>query len=179
VEGRGGQPRVTVDDLVPSNREPLRPSSFTARTRCPRSRSSKRSAAARARASRSTCSGDTTRRPSRRSSGPATTSSTIRPAPSSAGPRSTTARFRPSGCPSGRRSIRTAAASRAFVYNRTVDYMRRVSEHVFIGEATREGREMDSYFVIDARPALSAVRRDRTTVLRSPLRRAARSALRR
>jgi hypothetical protein len=35
-----------------------------------------------------------------------------------------------------------------FVYNRTVDYMRRVSECVFIGAATREGREMDSYFVL-------------------------------
>ena len=35
-----------------------------------------------------------------------------------------------------------------FVYNRTVDYMRRVSQRVFIGAATREGREMDSYFVL-------------------------------
>jgi hypothetical protein len=35
-----------------------------------------------------------------------------------------------------------------FVYNRTVDYMRRVADRVFIGSATRDGREMDSYFVL-------------------------------
>jgi hypothetical protein len=34
------------------------------------------------------------------------------------------------------------------VYNGTVDYMRRVSKQVFIGEATRGGRELDSYFVL-------------------------------
>lgn len=35
-----------------------------------------------------------------------------------------------------------------FIYNGTVDFMRRVSKRVFIGEATRGGRELDSYFVV-------------------------------
>jgi hypothetical protein len=34
------------------------------------------------------------------------------------------------------------------VYGNMVDYMRRVSDHVFIGCATRHGREIGSYFII-------------------------------
>ncbi len=35
-----------------------------------------------------------------------------------------------------------------FVYNGTVDYMRRVSRNVFIGSATRGGNELGNYFVL-------------------------------
>ena len=35
-----------------------------------------------------------------------------------------------------------------FVYNNTVDYMRRVAKKVFIGSATRNGKELGSYFVL-------------------------------
>ena len=35
-----------------------------------------------------------------------------------------------------------------FIYNGTVDYMRRVSRDVFIGAATRSGNELGSYFVL-------------------------------
>jgi hypothetical protein len=35
-----------------------------------------------------------------------------------------------------------------FIYNKTVDYMRRVANGVFIGSATRGGREMGSYFIL-------------------------------
>jgi hypothetical protein len=35
-----------------------------------------------------------------------------------------------------------------FVYNKTVDYMRRVAKDVFIGSATRSGKEMGSYFLL-------------------------------
>ena len=35
-----------------------------------------------------------------------------------------------------------------FIYNGTVDFMRRVAARVFIGEATRGGKELDSYFVV-------------------------------
>jgi hypothetical protein len=35
-----------------------------------------------------------------------------------------------------------------FIYNGTVDYMRRVAKDVFIGSATRKGRELGSYFVL-------------------------------
>ena len=35
-----------------------------------------------------------------------------------------------------------------FVYNGTIDYMRRVADEVFIGSATRSGRELGSYFVL-------------------------------
>ncbi len=35
-----------------------------------------------------------------------------------------------------------------FIYNGTIDYMRRVAREVFIGQATREGKGIDSYFVI-------------------------------
>ena len=35
-----------------------------------------------------------------------------------------------------------------FVYNGTVDYMRRVARDVFIGTATRDGHELGSYFVL-------------------------------
>ena len=35
-----------------------------------------------------------------------------------------------------------------FVYNGTVDYMRRVARDVFIGIATRDGKELGSYFIL-------------------------------
>jgi len=35
-----------------------------------------------------------------------------------------------------------------FIYNGTVDFMRRVSRIVFIGSATRSGRELGNYFVL-------------------------------
>jgi len=35
-----------------------------------------------------------------------------------------------------------------FIYNGTVDYMRRVARDVFIGSATRAGKEMGNYFVL-------------------------------
>lgn len=35
-----------------------------------------------------------------------------------------------------------------FIYNKTVDYMRRVADGVFIGSATRSGNEMGSYFLL-------------------------------
>lgn len=35
-----------------------------------------------------------------------------------------------------------------FVYNGTVDYMRRVARDVFIGTATRKNRELGSYFIL-------------------------------
>ena len=35
-----------------------------------------------------------------------------------------------------------------FVYNGTVDYMRRVAANVFIGTATRNDRELGSYFIL-------------------------------
>lgn len=41
----------------------------------------------------------------------------------------------------------SAGVSR-FVYNNMIDYMRRVSRDVFIGEAVRGGREMGSYFIV-------------------------------
>ena len=34
------------------------------------------------------------------------------------------------------------------VYNGTVDFMRRVARDVFIGSATRRGRELGSFFVL-------------------------------
>jgi hypothetical protein len=35
-----------------------------------------------------------------------------------------------------------------FIYNNTVDYMRRLAANVFIGCATRNGRELGSYFIL-------------------------------
>lgn len=35
-----------------------------------------------------------------------------------------------------------------FIYNKTVDYMRRVATDVFIGSATRGGKELGSYFLL-------------------------------
>jgi hypothetical protein len=35
-----------------------------------------------------------------------------------------------------------------FIYNGMVDYLRRVSDHLLIGRATRGGREMPNYFVL-------------------------------
>jgi hypothetical protein len=35
-----------------------------------------------------------------------------------------------------------------FIYNNTVDYMRRLAANVFIGCATRDGRELGSYFIL-------------------------------
>jgi hypothetical protein len=35
-----------------------------------------------------------------------------------------------------------------FIYNRTIDYMRRVATDVFIGSATRDGKELGSYFLL-------------------------------
>ena len=35
-----------------------------------------------------------------------------------------------------------------FIYNKTVDYMRRVAADVFIGSATRGGKELGSYFLL-------------------------------
>ncbi|RMF25563.1 MAG: hypothetical protein D6760_00720 [Deltaproteobacteria bacterium] len=35
-----------------------------------------------------------------------------------------------------------------FIYNGTVDYMRQVAADVFIGQATRGGGELDTYFVV-------------------------------
>jgi hypothetical protein len=35
-----------------------------------------------------------------------------------------------------------------FIYNGTIDFMRRVARDVFIGSATRAGREMGNYFVL-------------------------------
>ncbi len=35
-----------------------------------------------------------------------------------------------------------------FIYNGMVDYLRRVSEHVLIGRATRGTRELDNYFLL-------------------------------
>lgn len=35
-----------------------------------------------------------------------------------------------------------------FIYNRTRDFMRGVSQHVTIGRATREGKPMDNWFVL-------------------------------
>jgi hypothetical protein len=40
-----------------------------------------------------------------------------------------------------------------FIYNKTVDYMRRVATDVFIGSATRGGKELGSYFVLVREPA--------------------------
>ena len=39
-----------------------------------------------------------------------------------------------------------------FVYRDMVDYMRRVSEHVFIGAAHRHGRELGNYFLLCREP---------------------------
>ncbi len=35
-----------------------------------------------------------------------------------------------------------------FIYNGMVDYLRRVSEHLLIGRATRDGRELPNYFLL-------------------------------
>jgi hypothetical protein len=35
-----------------------------------------------------------------------------------------------------------------FIFNGMVDYLRRVSEHLLIGRATRDGREMPNYFLL-------------------------------
>jgi hypothetical protein len=35
-----------------------------------------------------------------------------------------------------------------FIYYRTRDYMRGVSQHVTIGRATRDGKPMDNWFVL-------------------------------
>ena len=35
-----------------------------------------------------------------------------------------------------------------FVYKGMIDYMRRVSQHVFIGAATRNGKELGNYFIL-------------------------------
>lgn len=35
-----------------------------------------------------------------------------------------------------------------FVYNRMIDYMRRVARNVFIGLATRDGQSLNSYFLV-------------------------------
>jgi hypothetical protein len=35
-----------------------------------------------------------------------------------------------------------------FIYNGTVDYLRRVSEHLLIGRATRDGKDMPNYFLL-------------------------------
>jgi hypothetical protein len=35
-----------------------------------------------------------------------------------------------------------------FIYNKTVDYMRRVAKDVFIGSATRDGKELGNYFLL-------------------------------
>lgn len=55
----------------------------------------------------------------------------------------------PSAHPEGWPNIRgnDVGLSR-FIYNNTVDYMRRVARDVFIGSATRRGKELGSYFVL-------------------------------
>jgi hypothetical protein len=35
-----------------------------------------------------------------------------------------------------------------FIYNGTIDYLRRVSQHLLIGRATRAGKEMPNYFLL-------------------------------
>jgi hypothetical protein len=35
-----------------------------------------------------------------------------------------------------------------FIYNGTIDYLRRVSEHLLIGRATRDGKEMPNWFLL-------------------------------
>jgi len=55
----------------------------------------------------------------------------------------------PAAHPAGWPEIRPNSAGLSrFVYNGMVDYMRRVSQSVFIGSATRREREMGSYFVV-------------------------------
>ncbi|RMD81378.1 MAG: hypothetical protein D6815_11935, partial [Candidatus Dadabacteria bacterium] len=41
-----------------------------------------------------------------------------------------------------------AAGLSRFVYNGTIDYVRRLARDVFIGQATRRGRPLDTYFVV-------------------------------
>src|SRR5262245_49347781 len=43
-----------------------------------------------------------------------------------------------------------------FIYNGTVDVMRRVSTHVSIGRAMRDGKPMDAWFVLARRDAFIA-----------------------
>lgn len=55
----------------------------------------------------------------------------------------------PTGHPEGWPEIRSNAVGLSrFIYNKTIDYMRRVADGVFIGSATRSGKEMGSYFLL-------------------------------
>lgn len=59
----------------------------------------------------------------------------------------------PADHPHGWPQIRANAVGLSrFIYNGTIDYMRRVARNVFIGSATRGEKEMDSYFVLVREP---------------------------
>jgi hypothetical protein len=55
----------------------------------------------------------------------------------------------PTAHPAGWPDIRgNEAGLSRFIYNKTVHYMRRIAKDVFIGSATRDGKEMGSYFLL-------------------------------
>jgi hypothetical protein len=56
---------------------------------------------------------------------------------------------KPAGKPEGWPDVRPNSAGLSrFIYNRTQDTMRGVSDHVSIGRAAREGKVMDNWFVL-------------------------------
>jgi hypothetical protein len=55
----------------------------------------------------------------------------------------------PAGWPDVRPNDRGASF---FVYRNMVDYLRRVSQHVLIGSATRDGKELGNYFLLCREP---------------------------
>ncbi len=54
----------------------------------------------------------------------------------------------PRGCDNWPSVAPNDAGFSRFVYKDMVDYLRRVSKHVFIGSATKYGKEINSYFVL-------------------------------
>jgi hypothetical protein len=54
----------------------------------------------------------------------------------------------PSGCPGWPEVKPNDRGLSRFVYKDMVDYLRRVSAHVFIGRAHRDGKELENYFVL-------------------------------
>lgn len=58
----------------------------------------------------------------------------------------------PRGCDGWPAVKPNSAGLSRFVYDKMVDYMRRVSRDVFIGSATKHGREIGSYFILARKP---------------------------
>ena len=141
-------PRVTVDDLVPQDREPLRPVVFHGKNSLPAFTEFEKICCRPRNGEPQHVLWGYNETPIKTLVGPGYYVVHDTPGAQLGGAAFDYRELPPERLPAWPEIRPNSAGLSRFVYNRTVDYMRRVSEHVFIGEATREGREMDSYFVL-------------------------------